>query len=63
MLHGQTSGAVAGAAGHADTQGCFAWPAALLTAAGQRKTATEEEKWNRMAHVIAGILQTTPEEV
>src|SRR2546427_129565 len=34
-----------------------------LTAAGRRKLQTEPEKWNRMADVIAGILQSTPEEV
>ena len=34
-----------------------------LTAAGKRKLQTESEKWNRMADVIAGILQSTPEEV
>ena len=34
-----------------------------LTAAGRRKLQTEAEKWNRMADVIAGILQSTPEEV
>ena len=34
-----------------------------LTAAGKRKMQTEAEKWNRMADVIAGILQSTPEEV
>jgi len=34
-----------------------------LTAAGKHKLQTEAEKWNRMAEVIAGILQTTPEEV
>ena len=34
-----------------------------LTAAGKRKLQTESAKWNRMADVIAGILQTTPEEV
>ena len=34
-----------------------------LTAAGRRKLQTEAEKWNRMAEVIAGILQSTPEEV
>ena len=34
-----------------------------LTAAGRRKLQTESEKWNRMADVIAGILQTIPEEV
>jgi PadR family transcriptional regulator, regulatory protein PadR len=33
-----------------------------LTAAGRRKLQTEAEKWNRMADVIAGILQSTPEE-
>ncbi len=34
-----------------------------LTAAGRRKLQTEAEKWNRMADVIARILQSTPEEV
>jgi len=34
-----------------------------LTAAGKRRLQSEAEKWNRMAEVIAGILQTTPEEV
>jgi transcriptional regulator len=34
-----------------------------LTPAGRRKFQSEAEKWNRMADVIAGILQTTPEEV
>src|SRR5215472_7671479 len=34
-----------------------------LTAAGKRKLLTEAEKWNRMADVIAGILQSRPEEV
>jgi len=34
-----------------------------LTAAGRRKLQTEAEKWNRMADLIAGILETTPEEV
>ena len=34
-----------------------------LTAAGRRKLQTEAEKWNRMAEVIAGILQSKPEEV
>jgi transcriptional regulator len=33
-----------------------------LTAAGRRKLQSEAEKWNRMADVIAGILQSTPEE-
>jgi PadR family transcriptional regulator PadR len=34
-----------------------------LTAAGKRRFQAEAEKWNRMADVIAAILQTTPEEV
>lgn len=34
-----------------------------LTTAGKRKLQTESAKWNRMADVIEGILQTTPEEV
>jgi PadR family transcriptional regulator PadR len=34
-----------------------------LTAAGRRRLQTEAEKWNRMAEVIAGILNTAPEEV
>ena len=34
-----------------------------LTAAGRRKLQVEAEKWKRMADVIAGILQSTPEEV
>jgi transcriptional regulator len=34
-----------------------------LTAAGKRKLQIEAQKWNRMADVIAGILQSTPEEV
>ena len=34
-----------------------------LTAAGRRKLQTEAERWNRMAEVIAGILESTPEEV
>jgi len=34
-----------------------------LTEAGKRKLQTEAEKWNRMADVIAGILQSTPGEV
>ncbi|HKD50183.1 MAG TPA: PadR family transcriptional regulator [Candidatus Acidoferrum sp.] len=34
-----------------------------LTTAGRRKLQTAAEKWNRMADVIAGILQSTPEEV
>jgi PadR family transcriptional regulator, regulatory protein PadR len=34
-----------------------------LTAAGKRRLKTEEEKWNRMAEVIAGIMRTEPEEL
>jgi transcriptional regulator len=34
-----------------------------LTAAGKRRLRTEAKNWNRMADVIAGILNTTPEEV
>ena len=34
-----------------------------LTAAGKHRLQSEAERWNRMAEVIAGILQTTPEEV
>src|SRR5690242_6834954 len=34
-----------------------------LTAAGKCALQTEAEKWNAMADVIAGILQSTPEEV
>jgi PadR family transcriptional regulator, regulatory protein PadR len=34
-----------------------------LTAAGKRRLQTEAEKWNRMADVIAGILNVRPEEV
>ncbi len=34
-----------------------------LTVAGKRRLQTEADKWNRMADVIAGILDTTPEEV
>jgi PadR family transcriptional regulator, regulatory protein PadR len=34
-----------------------------LTAAGRKRLATETEKWNRMADLIAGILSTKPEEV
>src|SRR5215469_8987701 len=33
-----------------------------LTADGKRQLRSEEEKWNRMAEVIAGILKTKPEE-
>jgi PadR family transcriptional regulator len=32
-----------------------------LTAAGRRRLQSETEKWNRMAELIAGILQTEPE--
>jgi len=34
-----------------------------LTAAGKRRLQTEADKWNRMAEVIAGILNTAPEKV
>ena len=34
-----------------------------LTAAGRRKLHAETEKWNRMASLIASILQTTPEQI
>lgn len=34
-----------------------------LTAAGKRMLQAETDKWNRMSDVIAGILDTTPEEV
>lgn len=34
-----------------------------LTAAGRRQLHFETTKWNRMASLIAGILQTTPEEL
>ena len=34
-----------------------------LTAAGKRRLRAEAEKWNSMADVIAGVLDTTPEEV
>jgi transcriptional regulator len=34
-----------------------------LTAAGKRKLQTKAEQWNRMADVIAAILQSTAEEV
>src|SRR5882724_7751262 len=33
-----------------------------LTTAGKRRLRAEAEKWNSMAEVIAGILDTTPEE-
>jgi PadR family transcriptional regulator PadR len=34
-----------------------------LTAAGRRQLLSETDKWNRMATVIAGILDTAPEEL
>ena len=34
-----------------------------LTADGKKRLQSEQEKWNRMAGVIAGILKTTPEEL
>jgi PadR family transcriptional regulator len=34
-----------------------------LTTAGKRRLQSETEKWNRMADVIAGILNTKREEV
>jgi transcriptional regulator len=34
-----------------------------LTAAGRRRLQTEAEKWNRMADVIAAILQAKPEQI
>jgi PadR family transcriptional regulator, regulatory protein PadR len=34
-----------------------------LTAAGRRQLRTETQNWNRMASVIAGILDVTPEEI
>jgi PadR family transcriptional regulator, regulatory protein PadR len=34
-----------------------------LTAAGKRRLQSEADNWNRMAAVIAGILETKPEEV
>jgi PadR family transcriptional regulator PadR len=34
-----------------------------LTAAGKRRLQTAAQNWNRMADVIAGILETTPEEI
>jgi PadR family transcriptional regulator, regulatory protein PadR len=34
-----------------------------LTAAGKRRLQTAAQNWNRMAEVIAGILETTPEEI
>ena len=34
-----------------------------LTASGKRRLRDEAEKWNQMADVIAGILDTRPEEI
>jgi transcriptional regulator len=34
-----------------------------LTADGKKQLYSEQEKWNRMAEVIAGILKTRPEEL
>ena len=34
-----------------------------LTAAGRRQLQEETGRWNRMADIIAGILDTTPEEI
>ena len=34
-----------------------------LTAAGKRRLQSEADRWNRMSAVIAGILETTPEEL
>ena len=34
-----------------------------LTADGKKRLQNEEEKWNRMTEVIAGILKTTPEQL
>ena len=34
-----------------------------LTAAGRRRLQTEAEKWNRMADVMAAILQTKAEQI
>jgi PadR family transcriptional regulator, regulatory protein PadR len=34
-----------------------------LTAAGRRKLQSEAAEWNRMAELIAGFLQTRPEEI
>jgi DNA-binding PadR family transcriptional regulator len=34
-----------------------------LTAVGRRQLQAEAEQWNRMAEIIAGILQTRPEVV
>ena len=34
-----------------------------LTAAGRRQLQSETDKWNRLAAVIVGILNTRPEEI
>jgi PadR family transcriptional regulator PadR len=34
-----------------------------LTASGRRKLRSETDNWNRMASLMAGILNTTPEEI
>lgn len=34
-----------------------------LTAAGKRRLQSEAERWNQMSALIAGILQTSPEEL
>jgi PadR family transcriptional regulator, regulatory protein PadR len=34
-----------------------------LTVAGRRQLQEETGRWNRMADIIAGILDTTPEEI
>lgn len=34
-----------------------------LTAVGKRRLQSEAERWNQMSSVIAGILQTSPEEL
>ena len=34
-----------------------------LTVAGRQRLQSEARKWNRMADLIAGILQTTPERI
>ena len=34
-----------------------------LTAAGKRRLQLEADRWNQMSAVIAGILQTNPEEL
>jgi len=34
-----------------------------LTASGRRQLRSEADNWNRMASLMAGILNTTPEEI